>query len=157
MYTTLDNPLKGDCNNRCTELLEFTATDPSVVAPSLFSRTGWVRQKLTLKEQAAILEAPRWAIKLQHPPSSLTTRVVDALLINMGQMQSRQGALSPSPPESQKPKGNDDDDGDWIQSIQGRLSSAWADPTLISEKAVKADDAEVPTHHVAHTTSSNWM
>ena len=115
----------------------------AVVAPTVFSATGWCSRELTEKEKLAILGLP--ADTMPTSLLSLTPPLLLQMAVDAGSHNWARPTITPSTAKIEAPAEISTPDGDFLSDIGLFLPATWADPTLISSKAVKADDAAVPT------------
>ena len=136
------------------DTLDRARLDWPVVYPSHFSFTGFGRRSLTGDELCSAFDVPNW----MKPPSAVLTNWMDTdVFSSMLPLQLFSAVLddtvpliapalsldTPTPPSVDV--GDASSHGPLLVDINKFLAHSWIDPGLISEKAVKADDAGVAT------------
>ena len=122
--------------------------------PSRFSPTGYGRRSLSFGELCLAWDLPLWSIPSRvskvffesvstfSPIKSLSA--VLAGVISTLDMPSGPPVGLPPCPALHLP--TTDSRGTWLPTLNAWLPPSWIDETLVTEKAVKVDDSDVPTH-----------
>ena len=126
----------------------------SILIPSRFSPSGYGRRSLSFHELCLAWDMPLWSLPPRVPKQFFTyvsswspikslTAMVDAALSVVPLSDGSSLGLSPLPSlilPFLDPRGT------WLPSLQAWLPPTWIDSSLVTEKAVKVDDSNIPTH-----------
>jgi hypothetical protein len=119
--------------------------DIEVTFQTSFIASGWGRRNLTLDEIGVAFGFPSW---LRLCASSLDVfpvvpiQILDGCLRALPQATTRHVAIVPPLP----PALVEASDSTWLPAVERFLPHTWVDASLVTDKAVKHDNADAPTH-----------
>jgi hypothetical protein len=133
-------------------LLPVSSLDSDIIYQTSFTATGWGRRKLSEDELGIAFGFPLW-LRLARPSSHIFPLIPVQILL--GCLRS---ILALSPKTSVLPIGSlgpsvGTPTCTWLPSIQKYLSHEWVDSSLATDKVVKHDDADFPSHLWCFLTS----
>jgi hypothetical protein len=119
--------------------------DTEVTFQTSFTATGWGRRQLTLEEVGIAFGFPSW---LRLSTSSVADfpvvplQILDGCLRALPQATTRHSPIVPPLPAPLLASS----DRTWLSALQRWLPHTWVDASLVTDKAVKHDNADAPTH-----------
>jgi hypothetical protein len=130
---------------------------PRFVVPCVFSKTGWVRRRLTDEEMVQVLDIPKHVINILSSgevtalcrerilPGRIATKIVDLCCLNVIRPEGKVKSRDPIPTPMKRVKC--DVESHPTDMIGGFENEATADRELKrKQRATKSDDAEIPTY-----------
>jgi hypothetical protein len=140
-----------------SELLHPTDLNRPVLLPTYFSATGWGVRCLTLHELACAFDIPLWIQENSEDLSQLSVLLYNTpfppvligacILHHYAPMfiEAKVDTMDNKPPSAPLPPSSSisSDQGTYFPDLDRYLPHSWIGESLISDKAVKAEDAEV--------------